>query len=220
MAPASPTADVTQPYQLVLFDFDGTLSDSGHWFLSIVDELAERFGLRRIAADEVEALRGKTTREVIRHVGVPRWRLPAIARYTQARFAESVDQIQLFDGIREMIAELAEAGTRMALVTSNSEANARAVLGEATAARLWHIEGGASLFGKAPKFRRVLKRARIKPAQAISIGDETRDITAARKLGVAAGAVTWGYANREVLTGMGPDILFDTPADITRLLLG
>lgn len=207
------------PYQLVLFDFDGTLSDSGHWFLSIVDELAERFRFRSISPDEVETLRGKTTREVIRHVGIPRWRLPAIARYTHARFAQSTDQIHLFEGVREMVAKLAENGVRMALVTSNSEANARAILGDATAAQLWHIEGGASLFGKAPKFRRVLKRAGVKPAQALSIGDETRDITAARKLGLAAGAVMWGYANREVLTGMGPDVVFETPEDICRLLL-
>jgi phosphoglycolate phosphatase len=211
---------VSRPYSLVLFDFDGTLSDSGHWFLSIVDELAERFRFRRVGPDEIEALRGKTTREVIRHVGIPRWRLPAIARYTQARFAECADQIHLFEGVREMVATLAENGMRMALVTSNSEANARAILGEDVAARLWHIEGGASLFGKAPKFKRVLKRAGVKPTQAISIGDETRDITAARKLGLAAGAVMWGYANREVLTGMGPDAVFETPEDICRLLLG
>ena len=52
------------PYQLVIFDFDGTLSDSGNWFLSIVDDLASRFRFRPVHPDEVEGLRKRTTREV------------------------------------------------------------------------------------------------------------------------------------------------------------
>ncbi|WP_368855710.1 HAD hydrolase-like protein, partial [Proteus mirabilis] len=42
------------PIRLVIFDFDGTLSDSGDWFLSVVDELARRFRFRTVQPDEVD----------------------------------------------------------------------------------------------------------------------------------------------------------------------
>jgi phosphoglycolate phosphatase len=211
MTPARPQH--ASRYALAIFDFDGTLADSGDWFLSIVDDLADRFKFRRVAPEEIEALRGRTSREVIRYLGIPLWRLPAIGRYVHARLATQIDRIALFDGVSEVIHSLADAGVRLALVTSNSEGNARAVLGP-LAGRIEMFECGASLFGKAPRYRKVLRRMRIARHAALSIGDETRDIAAARKVGIAAGAVLWGYANRDALLGCEPDVLFERPSEV------
>ena len=103
------------------------------------------------------------------------------------------------------------AGIAIAVVTSNSEANARAVLGAENAARIRWWACGASLFGKAPKFRAVLRASGIPAAEALSLGDETRDIDAARATGVRAGAVLWGYANPEAFAHLDPDIAFASP---------
>jgi len=215
-----PSAQPPRPrYELAIFDFDGTLADSGDWFLSITDELADRFKFRRVAPEEVESLRGRTTREVIRHVGIPRWKLPAIGRYVHAKLATQIDRIALFDGVTEVIDTLADAGVRIAVVTSNSEDNARAVLGPLTD-RIEMFECGASLFGKAPRYRKVLRRMRIARAAAVSIGDETRDIAAARKVGITAGAVLWGYANREVLLRCQPDMVFERPCEVLDAVFG
>ena len=54
----------------------------------------------------------------------------------------------------------------------------------------------------------------IPAAAALSIGDETRDIDAAREVGMRAGAVLWGYASEAVLTAHAPDTLFRGPQDI------
>jgi phosphoglycolate phosphatase len=206
-------------YALAIFDFDGTLADSGDWFLSIADELADRFKFRHVPAEEVDSLRGRTTREVIRYLGIPRWKLPAIGRYVHAKLATEIDRIVLFDGVIDLIHTLADAGVRIAVVTSNSEHNARAVLGS-LAERIEMFECGASLFGKAPRYRKVLKRMRIARHAALSIGDETRDIAAARKVGIAAGAVLWGYANREALLGCEPDALFERPSEVLDQFFG
>ncbi|WP_447726496.1 HAD hydrolase-like protein [Sphingomonas koreensis] len=197
--------------RLVIFDFDGTLSDSGGWFLSIMDHLSDRYGFRRVASHEVEPLRRMPTRDVIRHIGIPRWRLPFIARYVRRLFGRHTHQVELFDGVPEMLAAIDAAGIGIAVVTSNSEANARAVLGPENAARVSWWACGASLFGKAPKFRKVLKASGIPPHQVLSIGDETRDIDAARETGVRAGAALWGYANPEVLAHLNPDLAFASP---------
>jgi len=211
---------MTPRYALVIFDFDGTLADSGDWFLSIADHLAERFKFRKVAVHEVELLRGCTTSEVIRHLGIPRWKLPAIGRYVHALLAQQTDRIALFDGVVPLLQQLAENGVRIALVTSNAEHNARAILGPANAALIDWFECGASLFGKAPRYRRVLRKSKVALADAISIGDETRDVVAAKKVGIASGAVLWGYANRDALTQLEPDILFDSPDQVRQIVLG
>lgn len=212
---------VTVPrYRLAILDFDGTLADSGGWFLQMSDDLSHRFGFRSVGADEVEMLRGFTTREIIRFLGISRWKIPRIARYLHKLMGEQADQIALFDGIDSLIGALSSSGVRIAIVSSNTEANVRAILGPAIAAYIDWFECGASLFGKAPRYRRVVRKSGLSPSVAISIGDETRDIVAARKAGISAGAVLWGYANRAGLTRFDPDALFETPDDIMRLLVG
>ena len=211
---------MTPRYALVIFDFDGTLADSGDWFLSIADQLADRFKFRKVEGHEVEFLRGRTSSEVIRHLGIPRWKLPAIGRYVHALLAQQTDRIALFDGVVPLLQQLAASGVRIALVTSNAEHNARAILGPANAALIEWFECGASLFGKARRYRRVLRKSKIALADAMAIGDETRDVAAARKVGIASGAVLWGYANRDALVHVQPDFLFDRPEQVRRLLLG
>jgi phosphoglycolate phosphatase len=88
------------------------------------------------------------------------------------------------------------------------------VLGEANAARISWWACGASLFGKAPKFQKVLQASGVPAAQALSVGDETRDIDAARATGVRAGAVQWGYANAEAFAHLQPDLSFTSPAAV------
>jgi len=210
----------TPRYKMAIFDFDGTLADSGDWFLSIADDLADRFRFRRVPPEEIEGLRGHTTREVIRYLGIPRWKLPIIARHLHKRLAEETDKISLFEGVEPMLAALQASGVRLAMVTSNAEENARAILGADNIARFEQIECGASLFGKAPRYRRVLRRARLAAADVVSIGDETRDITAARKVGIDAAAVLWGYARRDALAALSPALTFETPGEVVTALTG
>ncbi len=211
-------AERVPPIRLVIFDFDGTLSDSGGWFLSVMDHLADRYGFRRVDPHEVETLRRLPTRDVISRLAIPRWKLPFIARYTRRLFGLNTHHVQLFPGVPQMLAAIQATGVKLAVVTSNSEANARAVLGAANAARIHFWACGASLFGKAPRFRQVLTASGIPAAQALSLGDETRDIDAARATGVRAGAVQWGYANPAAFTHLSPDIAFDTPAAVATYL--
>lgn len=208
------------PCRLVIFDFDGTLSDSGDWFLSIADELADRFNFAHVTDAEVEMLRGQTTGQVLRYLGIPRWKLPRIARYVQARFGEEAEKIHMFPGVTDMLETLQKAGIRIAVCTSNNERNARTILGPENVARIETFEAGASLFGKARKFRKVLKRLGVEPGDALSIGDETRDILAARKVGMRSGAVLWGYANPDILGEMLPDAMFRAPDEILGAILG
>jgi len=206
------------PYSLAIFDLDGTLADSFPWFLRNVNDVADRFGFRRVGDGDVEELRHAGSREIIRRLQVPVWKLPGIATHMRRMKAADLDGIPLFSGAAAMLRALRDGGITLALVSSDHEANARRQLGEA--ARLFaHVDCGASLFGKAAKFRRVVKRAGLAPSQAISIGDEIRDIEAARDAGIACAAVTWGYAAPNALRARAPEMLFERMEDIAPGLL-
>jgi phosphoglycolate phosphatase len=113
------------PYSLVIFDLDGTLADSFPWFLRNVNDVADRFGFRRVADGDVEPLRHAGSREVLARLEVPLWKLPIIARHMRRLKTQHMADIPLFPGAEAMLRALADSGLRLALVSSDSEANAR-----------------------------------------------------------------------------------------------
>jgi phosphoglycolate phosphatase len=112
---------------------------------------------------------------------------------------------------------LAELGAHITIVTSNSESNVRSVLGPQTAQHVHQFACGASLFGKARKFKQAIKASGIPAAQTVCVGDETRDIDAAKEIGVACVAVLWGYATPEVLRAHAPDYVCETMDGVLEL---
>ena len=204
-------------YDLAVFDFDGTLADSAAWFFGSLNEAAGRFGFRTTTEDERHALRRLDNREIVRRLRVPMWKLPAIARHMRRRAAENVDSIRLFQGIPEALTTLRNKGTRLAIVSSNSEANVRRIIGGPLAGQIAFYGCGASLFGKTSKLRSAVRHCGADRARTIYVGDETRDIEAARATGAASGAVLWGYAAAEALLGLNPTIVFHDVEQLGRM---
>lgn len=206
-------------WRLAVFDFDGTLADSFPWFRGALAEAAARFGFRSPGTAALEALRGCDSREILRRLEVPLWRLPAIAAHLRARKRAVAGEISLFPGVPEMLAALRRAGLPVAIASSDSEASIRVTLGQ-EAGRIGAYACGASLFGKPRRLRGLLRRAGIAPAQALYIGDELRDAEAARDVGMGFAAVSWGYARPEALAAAAPLALFRSVAEIAPFCAG
>lgn len=203
-------------YRLAIFDFDGTLADSGPWMVKALNEAAPIFGYRPVRDEEIEALRGKDNRTIIREMGVPMWKLPFIAHHIR-RKAAAAPPPPLFAGVPEALATIHRSGVRLAILSSNSEQTIRAALGlEAGLIDLYACNAG--LFGKAAKFKRLLKRTGIAPQDAIGIGDEVRDIEAGHAAGVTCAAVSWGYATPALLQANGADVVFASVAQVAEYL--
>jgi phosphoglycolate phosphatase len=205
-------------YRLVMFDFDGTLADTFPYLLQTFDQVADRFRFRRRDPDATEAMRGLDTRAIMRHHGVATWKLPFIARHARALMAARIDQFRLFEGVAPALNALADHGVILALVTSNARSNAATVLGPALLGRFAHVECGISMFGKASRLRRLLKRCRVTAANALFVGDELRDADAAHAARVSFGAVGWGYARLDALLQRQPQEVFQHPTELARLV--
>lgn len=207
-------------HRLAIFDFDGTLADTFPWFVGVLNGVADRYGFSRVKADEVEMLRGYDARQIMRHLRVPSWKLPFIANHMRRLMARDIDGIRLFDGVPDMLRVLTDSGVTVAVVSSNSVENIRCILGPEAAGQVAHYGCGASLFGKAAKFRRMLRTTGIPASHAIAIGDELRDIEAARTVGMACAAVAWGYTRGDALAALRPDRLLNRVEDIPGLFGG
>jgi phosphoglycolate phosphatase len=207
-------------YQLAIFDFDGTLADSFPWAISVVNEYAARYKFKRVELADHDELRNYDARKLMKHLGVRMWRVPGMARDVRKRMAREIDQIPLFPGVDEMLRSLTNAGMMLSVVSSNSEANVRAVLGPHNTPLFAIFNCGASVFGKPRKLKAVIKKCRVTPGSTILIGDEIRDAHAARKVGMAFGAVAWGYTNPEALLAVNPDEYFASMEEIAAKLVG
>lgn len=210
-APARP---VPERIDLVIFDFDGTLADSTAWAIRAVRPLAERFKFKAVTEDEIAMLRGRNSREIMAYLGLPFWKVPLVAAHGKKMMAAEAHTISLFAGSADLLRGLSAAGLKLAIVSSNSEATIRAILGRDLAELIDHYGCGAAIFGKAAKFRAVVKAARIAKDRVLCIGDETRDIEAAYEAGLACGAVEWGYATRRALIDHGPTMIFSAMDEI------
>lgn len=206
-------------YKLVIFDFDGTLADSFPWITKTVNKVAEKFQFRQIHQHEHGLLRNYDATKLLKHLGLPLWKAPLIGNHMRRLMAEDIHTIPLFEGIDAMLHKLAQNGVKLAVVSSNSVENIAKVLGQELMSLISQFECGVSIFGKGLKLRKVLAKSGIPATESIYIGDEIRDIEAARHIGIASGAVSWGYNTVESLQARHPSELFSSVEDMAQKIL-
>jgi len=203
-------------YKLIIFDFDGTLADTFPFVLNIVDQVTDKFKLKKIDGNEIEMLRSFDARKIIKHLEIPLWKVPKIAHYAQTLLAKEIHRMYLFEGIEQLLQNLSDEGIKLAIVTSNTYENVCQVLGAKNAALIQYYECGVPVFGKQSKLKKILKKSGIPAVDAFCIGDEIRDIQAAQKVKIPFGAVAWGFTKLEAFQAHSPSEMFASVAEIAE----
>jgi phosphoglycolate phosphatase len=202
----------------LLFDFDGTLADSLTTLVAITNRLAPQFGYRPTDPANLETLRGMNARQIIRQSQISVFKIPALLRRVRVELRQECAHIPPFPGIPETVGELRAQRHTLGIVTSNAPANVRAFLAaQGLTTAFFTVVGGGTLFGKGRLIRRVVQHHGLDLQRTIYVGDETRDIEAARFAGLAVAAVTWGFNDRDRLRAAQPDWIVETPVALRAI---
>jgi phosphoglycolate phosphatase len=203
--------------KLAIFDFDGTLANTYPVFASSLNALAIKHGFRQVAHDEQHKLRSMSAVEVLRELQLPLWKVPAVLSDFRKIMRQRINEIRPFPDMTDVLHTMMQERIELAVATSNSIDNVKAVLGDALINRFAAVECGSSLFGKSHRLRRILKKTQTDKAEALYIGDEIRDAEAVERVGLSFGAVAWGYTDLGALLQTNPASVFRAPADLLCL---
>jgi phosphoglycolate phosphatase len=210
----APTAAPT----LAIFDFDGTIADSLREVLAAYNDVATGLGLATVSSAQIQQLRRLGPREAMRALQVPVWKVPRIMTAVRSAMRERMDRLEPFAGVSDTLHALWGRGCKTAIVSSNSEDNIRTFLARHGIDRFESLSCGASLFGKASRLKRMAQRPGFHGASAFYVGDELRDVAAAKQARLRSVAVSWGYGELDALQREGPDHLVHTPDELLSIL--
>jgi phosphoglycolate phosphatase len=212
---------VLNTVNFILFDFDGTIADSLETGIRIINRLSAEFDLTPLVVDEIQRLQNLSSREIVKQADVSFFKLPFLIRRFRAELNREIHHLKPFPDMKEALVKLHEQGNQLGIISSNSEANVGDFLKTHGFDHLFSvIIPDARLFGKSRMIRRVIRKYRLNPETVVYVGDETRDIEAAKKSGIKSASVTWGFNARPILAAHHPDFLIDRPEDLVRMAEG
>lgn len=201
----------------IIFDFDGTIADSFEVIVDIFEHITKR--PEKFTEEQIAELRGYPLEAVAERLKVPWWRLPFLLAKGRRMMSRRMEEIEVFEGMPKVLEELYAEGHELFVVSSNSRRNVRKFL---KAHHLYKyfvdIRGNAGLLGKARIIKSVARSNSFKIKDCVYVGDETRDIMAAKAINMRSIAVTWGFAHAEFLESLRPTAVAHEPQDIVRIL--
>lgn len=195
-------------YKLVMFDFDGTLADSYPLFIKTLNNAADKYKFKHVGKKEENDLKHYSAREIIKILQISKWKMPFFIKYIRHNMTEKFDQVALFEGVGSLLQDLKHQGVKVAIVSTSSYQYVANILGEENTALIDHFECSASPFGKSKNIKKTLKKFAFHKQECLLIGDEIRDIDAARKVSIPIGVVSWGYTHIDALNNHKPDESF------------
>ncbi len=216
-------------WNTILFDLDGTLTDSGEGIMKSV-----RYALQKEFQIEVEDYR-----QLREFVGPPLKDQfmayaslseedgdRAVRAYRERYTAKGIYENRLYGGIRELLAALSQAGFRMALSSSKPTQFCVQILRHFGIDSYFTCVVGSEMNGRRVEKAEVLEETlRVlglsdRKNEAVLIGDRKFDVEGAKAVGIDCIGVTYGYGTREELERAWPVCICDTVEEVRNVLLG
>ncbi|RAS75566.1 HAD-IA family hydrolase [Priestia endophytica] len=202
----------------ILFNFNGTIVDTSSLAIDIYNEIAEKKGYRKINDEEVAYLSTLSVTDRFKRLNVPIYKLPSLGITIKQRYQKYISNLDPVSGINEVIHELKKRGYRLGFLTTNSRDVTHQFLTSNSMNVFDYTHYSFNPFSKTKEIFSFLKKNKLNQKDVLYIGDELRDIKAAKKNHLYCMAVSWGYDSRELLIQGEPDHIADEPQDILNIL--
>ncbi|WP_262490805.1 HAD-IA family hydrolase [Mycobacterium simiae] len=198
-SPAKRRVDGTP--QLVIFDLDGTLTDSAHGIVASFRHALNHIGAAVPDGDLAAHIVGPPMDETFRAMELGDRLEDAIAAFRAEYGSRGWAMNTVFDGIVPLLADLRAAGVRLAVATSKLEPTARRILTHFGLEQHFEVVAGASRDGSRRSKTEVLGHALAQlqplPERVLMVGDRSHDVEGAAAHGVDTVVVGWGYGQAD-----------------------
>lgn len=202
----------------IIFDFDGTLADSTAVFASAWNTLAQKYKFKGIELKEIDTLKKLSISERSKLFDFPMYKLPMILPQFYKLYRQSLNDVHLFEGMKELLIEIDKRGYKILIISSNSKENILEFLKMNGIHCVADVLCSNRIFGKDKVMKKFLKEANVDSSNVVYIGDEQRDIIACKKAGIPIIWVEWGYDAKEVVQNDEPEYSVSTPQEILEII--
>ena len=202
-----------------IFDFDGTIADSLPAFVAVFNRTV-RSGDNPVTTEEIAELRDYSISKAARALGVRWWQIPKLIVRGMPYFYALVPDLKPCKDIPVVLKSLHERGDKLFIVTSNTKESVTVFLEVNNLSEYFtDISTNAGLYNKSRYIRRLMKRNHLKRSQSVYVGDESRDVKAARLAMIRIASVTWGFNSYKLLKKQRPTYLIDSPKQLLDIKL-
>ncbi len=216
-------------WKTVLFDLDGTVTDSGEGITKCVQyALDQGFGIHCEDLTELRSFVGPPLKEQFMEYAslTSEEGDRAVELYRERYNTKGIYENALYPGIPELLSAIKMEGMKIALSSSKPEVYCRRILEHFHIAHYFDVIVGSELDGtrvdKAEVIEEVLRRLGpdIKREETVLIGDRSYDVAGAKQCGIASVGVTYGYGSRTELEQKWPECIVDTVTELKNVLIG
>lgn len=202
----------------LIFDFDGTVADTLPFAVNTAIELNRELKLLEEDKIDIEKFRGMSSEDFYKSLGISKFKLLLYTFKFLNRLNKNIEGLVTFDGLPEVLKALKDREIILGIVTSNTVGMVNKFIKDDQIEYFDYIKQCRFVFGKGRKIKKIVRKLGLKNDEVIYIGDETRDIKAARDAGVKVASVTWGYNVEKVLNDANPDYIIRRPEELLTLI--
>lgn len=214
-------------YKAILFDLDGTLTESGIGITKSVQQALERMGRPEPDLEKLRVFVGPPLKaQFMAYAGFTEDEAEqAIKLYRERYTTVGIFENAVYDGIEAMLNALKQEGYVLAVASSKPEVFVKQILEHFHLNHYFTEMVGSELNGgrsrKSEVVEEALRRLNLSEDRehVIMVGDKEHDVLGAREAGMNCVAVTWGYGTEEELTASHPMLTISHPDELVKYLV-
>ncbi len=212
-------------YNTVLFDLDGTISDSGRGITNSVKHSLKKIGIGENDFDKLKKFVGPPLyASYEKYYGFSHEEaIKAVEYYREYYNAGGIFELEIYDGIIDLLKYLKKSGKKIILATSKPEIYAEKIAEHFGFSEYFDNISGALLDGSRIEKDDIIRYALTRVGESdiskcIMIGDRSYDVLGAKAFNMDSIGVTWGYGDRAELQTAGATYIVDKAEEIKEII--